>query len=454
MNCLLRQGLTSPLALLCAASCLAPAPALAFDPKAVPDGLVYNGTLIPDQLWTPLVLVENGEMRDPFLEVKQGGLDRLRGEGKTSYLMARSAFLMGCSTDASLASVVPIIATVPTPFVYEFAGNACPNQLESALHSLVAPPGERGSNSFPTYLAVPWRDQPVTWVFSVPGMLAGGLTPVVPRTREELGAQPVPVAGVVSRVHFVPLPIVSINYLRLSAEGKRPKRTFGANLGEVFHRSHELALSDALLTKIRPLIEAQLKPRYLPRLEAALAGRFGGVARRYVELGLVQGIDVDNSKAYDYVGVIRFGLETKAGPERWVDVLWCWRSGAGDGPDSLRVLRTSEEALYAAENRYFSEQHPADRAPTLVLSGFADLDMDKRMEIISALVRPAALAVPRSGMPGETQTLWLRDSAIHAWEPDGSAAGRWQEVYRTVPHEARMLSMQAKDYRILWFGRQ
>jgi hypothetical protein len=442
------------LALLWAVNGLLPAPAWAFDPKAVPDGLVYNGTLIPDQLWTPLVLVEGGQLRDPFLEVKQRGLERLRGEGKTSYLKATSAFLMGCPTDASLMAVAPIIATFPTPFVYEFAGYACPDQLESALRTLIAPPSERGNNSFPTYLVAPSRDQPPTWVYGVPGMLTGGLTPVMPRTREELGAQPAPVAGVVSRVHFVPLPVVSINYLRLSAEGKRPLRTFGASLGEVFHRGQELAVSDDLLAKIRPWIETQLKPRYLPRLEAALAGRFGGVARRYVELGLVQGIDVDNSKAYDYVGVIRFGLDTKAGPARWLDVLWCWRSGAGDGPDALRVLRTSEEALYAAENGYFSELNPADVAPTLVVSGFADLDMDKRMEVISALLRPAAQAVPRSGMPGETQTLWLRDSAIHAWEPDGSAAGRWQEVYRTVPHEARMLSMEAKDYRIQWFGRQ
>lgn len=442
------------LALLSAASCLLPVPALAFDPKAVPDGLVYNGTLIPDQLWTPLVLVEGGQLRDPFLEVKQRGLERLRGEGKTSHLRATHAMLLGCPTETKLATVEPTIAAVPSAFVYEFAGQGCPGRLAVALNSLTAPPGERGHNSFPTYLVVPMRDQPPTWIFSVPGMLTGGLTPVIPRTREDLGAQPGPVAGVVSRVHFVPLPIVSIDYLSLSMEGKRPRRSYGVNLGEVRHRGDEVVMSDDLLAKIRPLIETQLKPRYLPRLEAALAGRLGGVSRRYVELGLVQGIDVDNSKAYDYVGVIRFGLDTKAGPARWVDVLWCWRSGAGDGPDALRVLRTSEEALYAAENGYFSELNPADVAPTLVVSGFADLDMDKRMEVISALLRPAAQSVPRSGMPGETQTLWLRDSAIHAWEPDGSAAGRWQEVYRTVPHEARMLSMEAKDYSIQWFGRK
>lgn len=223
------------LALLSAASCLLPVPALAFDPKAVPDGLVYNGTLIPDQLWTPLVLVEGGQLRDPFLEVKQRGLERLRGEGKTSYLKAVNAFLMGCRTKASLTTVAPIIATVPTPFVYEFAGNACPDQLESALRSLIAPPGERGDNGFPTYLVDSVGGQPVTWVYSVPGMLAGGLTPVVPRTREEMGAQPAPVAGVVSRVHFVPLPIVSIDYWRLSVVGKRPGRAYSVNLGESLH---------------------------------------------------------------------------------------------------------------------------------------------------------------------------------------------------------------------------
>ena len=159
------------------------------------------------------------------------------------------------------------------------------------------------------------------------------------------------------------------------------------------------------------------------------------------------------------VGVSRFGVETQAGPWRWVDVVWCWRSQAGTGPDALRVLRTSEPELYAAENGYFSETNPSFWPPSLVVSGFADLDRDKRMEVISSLLRPYGRALLDGGAAaadGEEQTeeIWLRDSAIHAWTPDATPAGQWAEVYRTVTHEARMRELNPGKFQLQRYGKR
>jgi hypothetical protein len=211
-----------------------------------------------------------------------------------------------------------------------------------------------------------------------------------------------------------------------------------------------------LLKTTAAFVKEQLVPRYTPALNAALAKRFGGITEHLFELGLIQGIDLDNSGGFDYVGVARIGAVTKAGPVRWVDVVWCWRSGLGQVATALTVLRTSEPELYDPANRYFSGTRPSYWSPHLVVSAIADFDKDKRLEIVTALVRPVGLANDVPPTPGGSRELWLRDSAIHTWEPDPSETrrGQWQEVYRTQVHEARGEYLNPKKITVERFGEQ
>ncbi len=169
----------------------------------------------------------------------------------------------------------------------------------------------------------------------------------------------------------------------------------------------------------------------------------------------MQGVDIDNTRAFDYVGVARIGAITKAGQWRWVDVVWCWRSSLGRNAEALHVLRTSEDALYDPANRYFSESHPSLWSPNLVVSGFADFDKDKRLEVVSTLVRPVGVAYEKaSAASGGSQELWLRDSVIHAWLPDNADArkGHWQEIFKSAIHDERIVALRPEQINIQYFG--
>lgn len=432
-------------------------PAQAFDPGKVPEGLYYNGTDVNQQLWTPLVLARAGQLVDPLLEAQANGIQALEGQGRTTVLQANTAFLYGgCRTDTRLQAVQPLMAKVPTVYVARFSGADCARVQANVLENFHLSRDRQGDNPMPTLLVSPDRPEVLTrWVYGVPGALVGKSLPVRAWSQSELGGRPEPINGVISRSHFVTLPVLEPDGLRMARLERRPAPTYDVHLGEAVHRGDRVVVDPQLHQSTAAFLKEKLWPRYLPRLEAALAQRFGGIAERFFELGLMQGVDIDNTRAFDYVGVARIGVVTRAGPWRWVDVVWCWRSGLGLSDEALHVLRTSEDALYAPGNRYFSNRNPAVWSPHLVVSGLADFDKDKRLEVISTLTRPVGMAYDKVGpASGGSHDLWLRDSAIHAWFPPAGEArkGAWQTVFSSAVHEERIESLRAEDVRLELFG--
>lgn len=419
--------------------------------------MYYNGTTVPDQLWTPLLLAEEGELIDPMLRARTQGLVGLQGKGKTNYLTVNTAFLLRvCDTKVKLGQVEPLLANMPTVFVAEFDSGDCASEQRTLLANFTAPSEQRANNPMPTLVQT--RSSPEStggWFYGVPGQLAGRHSAIVARSEQELGGRPQPIAGAVSRLAFVPLPIVEVDFKEIAFREKWvPQPKYPVSLLEAVHRGNHLALDEKRWRDAHAFVKAQLWPRHYPALLAALGSRFGGVEESYFELGLIQGIDIDNSGAFDFVGVARVGVVTKAGPWRWVDVVWSWRTALGSSEAALTVLRTSEAELYAPQNHYFSEVNPSLWAPDLVVSAFADFDKDKRMEVVTSLIRPVALAYQKHAGSGSTTELSLRDSAIHAWEPgeEKGATGRWIEVFKTVAHEARRLRLDPREIAVHRFG--
>lgn len=423
-------------------------PSCAFDPANVPDGLYYNGTNVNYQLWTPLLLARGGKLLDPFVVARDEGVKALEGQGRTSMMEARTLFLyLGCLTDIELTAVQPLLATVPTVSVARFGGKSCSIQHQVALDNLHLPKNEQGSNAFPSYFVKQSHPSPSPlWLYGVPGILSGHDEPVLPKTEQDLGGQPERANGVVNFASLVPLPIIGPDLVGIAAVKKQPLPKYPIGVIEAAHRSEELAItSSALYRQITVLVKDKLWPVYYPRLERAIGKHFGGIARSHFELGLIQGVDLDNRNSFDYLGIGRIHADTRQGPARWIDVIFCWRKG----DNSFQILRSSEAALLDPANRYFSEKHPSFWPPTLVISAFGDLDKDKRMEVVSSLTRPRAFIQPRNGQSGTI--LSLRDSIVHAWEESPSGL-EWKEAFRTVDHEERQLSFKFVDFELQRYG--
>ena len=363
-------------------------------------------------------------------------------------LKARTAFFYCvCSMDARLFSIPPLVAEVPTVAVSGFGGKDCQNQQDSAFRFYRVPRDQRGSNPFPTlYVNQPDRGTGLMWVYGVPGMLIGKSLPVNAYTERDIGARPDPVNGVVSRMNFVPLPVIEPNLTDIALAEKKPLPKYPVSVLEAAHRSTDVVVTPERLNQIQTLVKARLWDRYYPRLAKALEGKFGGNTS-YFELGLVQGVDLDNQRSFDYVGVARIGAITKAGPWRWVDVVYCWRKK----DDSLSVLATSEDALYNEEHRFFSEKFPSLWAPSLLVSGFSDFDKDKQLEVILSLLRPVGTAARVHGDTG-SEPIHLRQSFLYVWDKTASSALTWREAYRTVEHEESFVPVDPALVHIVRFG--
>ncbi|MES2951819.1 MAG: hypothetical protein V4858_25105 [Pseudomonadota bacterium] len=185
-------------------------PACAFDASKVADGLYYNGTNNFGQLWTPFILARQGQLVDPFLFTQKNGAKALEGRGKTTMLSAVTPFLYGgCSIEAKLFSIPPLVADVPTVLVSSFRGKDCQRQQDIAFSNYRLPRDQRGDNPFPTwYVNQPDRGMGLMWVYGAPGMLVGQSLPVNAYRESDIGARPEPVNGVVSRMNFIPLPVI------------------------------------------------------------------------------------------------------------------------------------------------------------------------------------------------------------------------------------------------------
>lgn len=425
------------------------APAWAFDPSKVADGLYYNGTNNPDQLWTPFILAQQSQLVDPFVFAQKNGVNALKGRGKTTMLKARTAFLYGaCSMDAQLRSNPPLVADVSTVFVVSFLGKDCQRQQEIAFSNYRLSMDQRGDNPFPTlFVNQPDHGMGSMWAYGVPGMLVGKSLPVNAYSEGDIGARPGPVNGVVSRMYFIPLPVIEPNLTDIALAEKKPLPKYPVSVLEAAHRGTDVAVAPELLRQVQTLVKGRLWDSYYPRLAKALQGKFGGVTESYFELGLIQGVDLDNKRSFDYVGVARIGANTKAGPWRWVDVVYCWRKN----DDSLSVLATSEDMLYREENHFFSEKNSHSSAPELVVSGFSDFDKDKQLEVIVTSFRPVATATETQGDKQFTPVS-LRQSFLYVWEKAASSALTWREAYRTVEHEARFAYVDPSKVKVVRLG--
>lgn len=421
----------------------------AFDPTKVPDGLYYNGTNVDEQLWTPLMLAREGLLIDPFVFAQKNGVKALEGSGQTTMLNAVTPFLYGgCTTQTRLLSNPPLVADVSTPYVANFVGKDCQRQRDIAFENYRRSVDQRGDNPFPTfYINQPDHGMGLIWSYSVPGQLVGKNIPVNAYTESDIGAKPWPVNGVVSRMSFIPLPVIEPDLIDIALAEKKPLPKYPVPLSEVVHRGDKVTVSSELLNQAQAAIKDRLWDLYYPRLAQALQGKFGGIRRSYFELGLIQGVDLDNKTSFDYAGVARIGVVTQAGPSRWVDVIYCWRPK----DNSFSVIATSEDALYKDEHLFFSEKFSSLWSPSLVISGFSDFDKDKQLEFVISQIRPVASIVQLKGGPA-SNALNLRQSYLYTWSKSDAGGLNWHEVYRTVIHEARSVWEDPANVRIDLFG--
>lgn len=228
------------------------APAWAFDPSKVADGLYCNGTNSFGQLWTPFILARQGQLIDPFVFAQQNGVKALEWRGKTTMLKARSAFLYSaCSMDVQLFSIPPLVADVPTVSVASFVGKDCQRQQDIAFSNYRLPWDQRGSNPFPTlYINQPDHRMGCMWAYGVPGMLVGKSLPVNAYTESDIGARPGPVNGVVSRMHFIPLPVIEPDLTDIALAEKKPLPKYPVSVLEAVHRSTDVVVSPELLHRV------------------------------------------------------------------------------------------------------------------------------------------------------------------------------------------------------------
>lgn len=428
---------------------LGSATSAAFDPSKMPEGLYYNGTNSFAQLWTPLFLAQQGQLIDPFVLAKSHGLSSLSGRGKTLMLKAVTPFLYGgCATETRLRSIPAVVAEVPTVAVQGFGGKGCQHEQDDAFSFYRVDRSLRGSNPFPTL----YLDQRVPgvgpmWIYGVPGMLVGQNVPVAAHPEAAIGARPAPVNGVATRMDFVPLPVIGPHLIDIALAEKKPLPKYPVSVLEAAHRSTDVVVTPELLQQVQSMLQERLWQRYYPRLAQALDGKLGGIARSYFELGLIQGVDLDNQRSYDYIGVARVGAITKAGPWRWVDVVYCWRKK----DDSFSVIATSEEALYEPEHRFFSEKSPSLWAPSLLVSGFSDFDKDKQLEVILSLLRPYGTVAQKTG-DTRSEPLTLRQNFLYVWSKSSESTLVWTPAYRTVVHEESFVEFEPKSVTVSRFG--
>ena len=164
-------------------------PAWAFDASKVADGLYYNGTNVDDQLWTPLMLVRQGQLMDPFAFVRKNGVKALEGRGQTSMLEAVTPFLYGgCTTQAKLVSKPSLVAQVPTVYVSAFDGKGCPLQQRVAFENYRLPRDRRHDNPFPTlYGSSYWNEQQGgSGAFQLVGALRGSAAWLIDSTSQTI----------------------------------------------------------------------------------------------------------------------------------------------------------------------------------------------------------------------------------------------------------------------------
>jgi hypothetical protein len=337
---------------------------------------------------------------------------------------------------------------VPAVVVANFLGKDCQRQQDNAFSFYRLPRDQRGDNPFPTlYINQPDHGMGLMWAYGVPGMLVGRSLPINAYTEKDIGARPDPVNGVVSRMNFIPLPVIEPDLLDIALAEKRPLPKYPVSLAEAGHRGDKVVVTPELLGQVQTLAKARLWDRYFPRLVEALDGKFGGITKSYFELGLVQGVDLDNQRSFDYVGVARIGAVTKAVPWRWVDVAYCWRKK----DDSLTVIATSEDALYKPEHRFFSEKFPSLWAPSLLVSGFSDFDKDKQLEVILSLLRPVGTATPIRG-DAHSEPITLRQNFLYVWSKATDSPFVWQAAYHTVEHEESLVALDPANVSIARFG--
>jgi hypothetical protein len=407
----------------------------AFDPSKVPDGLYYNGSDINLQLWTPLVLAKDGKLIDPFVYAQQSGVKALEGFGNTKTMLARGAFIYRmCAIDeVRLGQSRRLAADHDTYFVSQFVGKDCGRKHEWAMENFLPPPARKNDNPFPTFFLNQTSSAllPTQWIYGAPGALIGERVPIRTWSEVELGGRPPVINGSVTRMFFLPLPVIEPNLYQIALETKIRIPEYPVSVVEASHRAARVVLNRQLYLDLHQKLRDRLMPRYLPRLQQAIGNKFGGVLRTEFELGAVQGVDIDNQTSFDYAGVVRISAYTRDGQHRWVDVVYCWRKG----DDSLQVIATSEDALYDPRNGFFSERNPFMNSPTLILSGFMDLDKDKKMEVVTVLSTPVGFLVRGRNEPVE-EPLAMRRSAVYAWSRT-SAGIAWREVFRTVEHEER-----------------
>jgi len=423
----------------------------AFDASKVADGLYYNGTNVGEQLWTPLFLAEQGKLIDPFLFAQKNGVKALEGKGKTDLVYATTPFLYGGCEVKSLRLLInpSLLLNLSTPYIAEFYGRDCQRQQHNAFQYYRVPRERRGSNPFPTFYINQGAGlgMGLLWAYGVPGELLGKPLPVNAYGEAEIGGRPEVVNGVVTRMTFIPMPVIEPDLISIALANKTPLPKYPVGVLEAAHRSTDVVVPSALLNEIQIKLKNRLWPNYYPRLEQALKDKFGGAKESYFELGLIQGIDLDNLTSFDYAGVARIGVTTKNGTLRWVDIVYCWRKK----DDSLSIVATSEDALYKDENLFFSEKTPAPFPPTLTISGFSDFDKDKQLEIITSLSRPLALAYSTSGAT-TTTPINLRQNTLYAWQKSSGSSLTWEPVFQTVEHEARRVYENPAKVRIERFG--
>jgi hypothetical protein len=423
--------------------------ALAFDHAKVPDGVYYYGTNVGEhQIWTPLLMAENGKLIDPILHADKNGITSLEGTRKTVDLLVNTAFLYGaCGTSASLYSNPSVVGKVRVAWVAHFSGESCPQLRDELLANRRRPRAERTDNPIPTF-QIDRPRQTKSWIYGLQGYVAGERRPIHESEESDLGSRPDIVNAWVTSTDFVTLPVIEPDFRQVVAGGLR----YRVGVAEATHRGNRLITSPELVVTAKRFVRDQLWPRYYPKLVAAIGNRFDGVAESSFELPLVQAVDIDNTRAFDYIGIARISARTNRGPIRWVDVAWSWRTGEGTTPGALSVLRTSEDALYETGNRYFSDRQPSLWSPYLVVAGFADFDKDKKLEVVTSLIRPVGIAYMK--LPGSQPgtTLWLRDATIHAWEQPTPTTGRWSDVFKVVPHDGHTTSLEPGNVNITRFG--
>lgn len=436
---------------------IAAASTQAFDATAVPAGLYYHATNDPHQLWAPLVLSEGGRLIDPLARFKVAGLAGLEGLGKTSYLQANTAFLNSlCDLSVSLATTDSVLGLSATVFVEDIGRSICIYRNKALISELSLAPKQRQPDAVPTLLFAQDSPRFMGWIYGMQGLLIDKRRTPYPQQPDELGGEPNTIAGVVSGLGFLPQPIIEPNAHRIAnlRRGVGPSaQPIPILWDDLIHRTTKLALTQARYDDVVDFVTVQLEPQVRPRLLGALGKAFGGVRRPYFEIGHVQGVDIDNTRAFDYAGIARIGVELMSGHRRWIDVAWVWRSDQGKVGEALQILRTSEEALLDKDRRFFSEINPSVAAPALSISAFADFDKDRRLEVVTSLTIPVGVA-RQSVQPEFQEPLAITQSVIHAWIPaTAEKRGLWQEVHRTSPYEPRKVFLDPGATTVELFGR-